>query len=161
MEGMQWLQSTHANRFNRFRRERGPVFQGRYQAIVVEDGAHYIYLNPVRAGIVSLKQANDYRWSSLCFLAKRGVRPGWLRLEDVLLVAGSLADTPGGHAAYLDFLAWLHDDEPAQKAYAFDCMCKGWAMGSKEFKGALIEEHKQALAEKETGEADFAEVAAR
>ena len=34
-------------------------------------------------------------------------------------------------------------------------------MGSKEFKCALIEEHKQALAEKETGEADFAEVAAR
>ena len=78
-----------------------------------------------------------------------------------MLAAGSLADTSGGHAAYLDFLAWLHDDEPAQKAYAFDCMCKGWAMGSKEFKGALIEEHKQALAQLEAGESDLAEVAAR
>ena len=78
-----------------------------------------------------------------------------------MLAAGALADTPAGHAAYLDFLAWLHEDEPAQKAYAFDCMCKGWAMGSKEFKGALIEEHKQALAEKEAGEADLAEVASR
>jgi len=167
VEGMQWLQSTYANRFNRFRGERGHVFQGRYQAIVVEDGAHlgavahYIHLNPVRARIVSVRQANEYRWSSLRFLAKRGVRPGWLRLEDALLAEGSLADTPGGHAAYLDFLAWLHEDEPAQKAYAFDCMCKGWAMGSKEFKGALIEEHKQALAEMEAGEADLAEVAER
>ena len=86
VEGMQWLQSTYANRFNRFRGERGHVFQGRYQAIVVEDGAHvgavthYIHLNPVRAGIVAVRQVGDYRWSSLCFLAKRGARPGWLRL---------------------------------------------------------------------------------
>src|SRR5690625_3281078 len=31
--GMQWLQSTFANRFNRFRNERGHVFQGRYKAL--------------------------------------------------------------------------------------------------------------------------------
>jgi REP element-mobilizing transposase RayT len=102
VEGMQWLQSTYANRFNRFRGERGHVFQGRYQAIVVEDGAHlgavahYIHLNPVRARIVAVRQANDYRWSSLYFLAKRGARPGWLRLEDALLAAGSLADGESG-----------------------------------------------------------------
>ena len=102
VEGMQWLQSTYANRFNRFRGERGHVFQGRYQAIAVEDGAHlgavahYIHLNPVRARIVAVRQANDYRWSSLYFLAKRGARPGWLRLEDALLAAGSLADGESG-----------------------------------------------------------------
>jgi REP element-mobilizing transposase RayT len=37
VEGMRWLQSTYANRFNRLLDERGHVFQGRYQAIVVED----------------------------------------------------------------------------------------------------------------------------
>ena len=36
--GMQWLQSTFANRFNRFVHERGHVFQGRYQALLVEEG---------------------------------------------------------------------------------------------------------------------------
>ena len=35
--GMKWLQATFANRFNRFRKELGHVFQGRYQAIVLED----------------------------------------------------------------------------------------------------------------------------
>src|SRR5690554_3673765 len=30
--GMRWLQSTFANRFNRFRKENGHVFQGRYKA---------------------------------------------------------------------------------------------------------------------------------
>ena len=37
VEGMRWLQSTFANRFNRFRGERGHVFQGRYNAILIED----------------------------------------------------------------------------------------------------------------------------
>ena len=38
-EGMHWLQGTFAMRFNRFRGERGHLFQGRYQAILVEPGA--------------------------------------------------------------------------------------------------------------------------
>lgn len=167
VQGMQWLQSTYANRFNRFRGERGHVFQGRYQAILVEDGAHlgavahYIHLNPVRAGLVSAREASDYPWSSLHFLAKPKARPGWLWLEDALIAAGSLPDTAGGHTAYLEFLAWLHEDEPAQKAFAFDRMCGGWAMGSKDFKAGLIEDHKQALEQMELGEADIAEIGER
>src|SRR5258706_208068 len=39
VEGMQWLQGTFATRFNRFRRENGHVFQGRYKALAVEPGA--------------------------------------------------------------------------------------------------------------------------
>ncbi len=31
--GMKWLQSTFANRFNRYRKENGHVFLGRYKAI--------------------------------------------------------------------------------------------------------------------------------
>ena len=52
--GMQWLQATFANRFNRLRRERGHLFQGRYKSLLVEEGdalgqvCHYIHLNPVR-----------------------------------------------------------------------------------------------------------------
>ena len=36
--GMQWLQSTFANRFNRFRDEHGHVFQSRYKSLLVEEG---------------------------------------------------------------------------------------------------------------------------
>jgi REP element-mobilizing transposase RayT len=35
--GMHWLQSTFATRFNRFRSERGHLFQGRYQSLLIED----------------------------------------------------------------------------------------------------------------------------
>ena len=36
--GMQWLQATFANRFNRRRGEHGHLFQGRYKALPVEEG---------------------------------------------------------------------------------------------------------------------------
>jgi putative transposase len=55
VEGMHWLQSSFATRFNRFRGENGHLFQGRYKSLLVEDGAalgrvaDYIHLNPVRA----------------------------------------------------------------------------------------------------------------
>ena len=53
--GMQWLQATFANRFNRLRRENGHLFQGRYKSLLLEDGpvlgsvCDYIHLSPVRA----------------------------------------------------------------------------------------------------------------
>ena len=37
--GMQWLQSTFANRFNQLRGERGHLFQGRYKSLLVEESA--------------------------------------------------------------------------------------------------------------------------
>jgi REP element-mobilizing transposase RayT len=164
VDGMQWLQSTYANRFNRFRREHGHVFQGRYQAILVEDGtrigavSHYIHLNPVRAGIVPVGQASAYPWSSLHLWGLRKKRPVWLCVEDALASAGLLPDSPSGHRAYVDYLSWLDGDREAQKAFAFDKMSKGWVLGSNEFKQALINDHKMELAKLELGEADLGEV---
>src|SRR5947209_1210880 len=53
VDGMRWLQGTFSVRFNRFRDERGHLFQGRYKALLVASEAigavcHYIHLNPVR-----------------------------------------------------------------------------------------------------------------
>src|SRR5450432_2308299 len=70
VSGMQWLQSTFANRFNRFRDEQGHLFQGRYKALLVEAGGalgqvcHSIHLNPVRAGLVPVERLQAYRHSS-------------------------------------------------------------------------------------------------
>ena len=53
--GMHWLLTTVSTRFNRFRSERGHLFQGRYHASLIQDRqvmAHvidYVHLNPVRA----------------------------------------------------------------------------------------------------------------
>jgi hypothetical protein len=76
--------------------------------IVVEHGTHfesvanYIHLNPVRARFVEPSAAASYPWSSLNWLSKLKARPRWLWFADSLAAAGELADTPAGHAVYLD-----------------------------------------------------------
>jgi putative transposase len=144
--GMQWLQATFANRFNRLRGERGHLFQGRYKALLVEPGAalgavcDYLHLNPVRAGVVPVARLGEYRASSYWHLGQ-AKRPAWLRVETALAEAGGLADTPAGRAAYADYLAWQAAAGPAGKNKAYVPLSKGWALGGAEFKAALLQAH--------------------
>jgi hypothetical protein len=146
-EGMKWLQGTWATRFNRFRRETGRPFQGRYKAIHVEPGhvlaqvAHYIHLNPVDAGIVPAEQLSEYRWSSL----RRFVgdsRPAWLVPDTVLTDSGGLADSPAGWRSYLQFLSLMAEEDTHARARKFEQLCSGWAIGSDGFKQRLREKLK-------------------
>lgn len=149
--GMQWLQSTFANRFNRFRDERGHLFQGRYKALVVEPGdalaqvCHYIHLNPVRAGIVEAQQLDAYRYASYWFLRRPKARPSFLRVDAALVGAGQLADTPAGWRLYREYLEWQAAEGPAGKNKAYVSMTKGWAIGTREFKQVLLADHAAAI----------------
>jgi hypothetical protein len=66
--GMRQLNGVYTQRFNRRHKKGGHLFQGRFQAILVEkegymlELARYIVLNPVRAKIV--KTPECYPWSS-------------------------------------------------------------------------------------------------
>ncbi len=140
--GMQWLQATFANRFNRLRGERGHLFQGRYKALLVEPGdalgqvCHYIHLNPVRAGIVPVERLGGYRASSYWHLC-RVRRPEGLRVTTALTEAGGLADTTAGRAAYAKYLAWQAAEGPAGKNAAYVAMSRGWALGGDDFKAMV------------------------
>ena len=79
---LQWLTTTHLRRWHAHRGTRGtgPVYQGRYKSVPVQEDRHfliacrYVERNPLRANLV--KRAEDWRWSSL---GRRGPdRPGWL-----------------------------------------------------------------------------------
>ena len=145
VDGMRWLQSTFANRFNRSRGVHGHVFQGRYKAIVLDDDAigpvaHYIHLNPCRAGIVPVDQLESYRDSSFHQLWYTKQRWKFCDYECCLDSAGGLKDTPHGRRLYRDYLAWLMTDDAEQKRYGFEKMCKGWAKGSKAFKRAVLDD---------------------
>jgi putative transposase len=163
VEGMCWLQSTFANRFNRFRGERGHVFQGRYNAILVEDHlglgavAHYIHLNPVRAKLCSVPQLSSYRFGSYYWLWQKK-RPDWISFLSCLSAAGGLNDNSAGRRSYQDYLEWLEEDQPAQKALNFDKMCRGWVLGGKEFKIEMIKEEASKLTECQLVEAETQEI---
>jgi putative transposase len=143
--GMHWLESTFATRFNRFRSERGHVFQGRYQALVVEDAAalfrviNYIHLNPVAAKLVEACDVANFRWSSLGRLS-RGERPSWM-VPEVPLRQLSLEDNRGGWMQYINYLIALADDPQEQERQGFDKLTSGWAIGTLGWKRALAREY--------------------
>lgn len=130
--GMHDLQSGYASVFNRRHARRGPLFQSRFKAVLVEAEWHeweltrYVHLNPVRAGVV--RRAEDYAWSSARFyLAARGA-PKWLAWEEVLARYGSTLRT--ARRAYAEYLAEGLEarlDSPLRRAVA------GTLLGSEPF----------------------------
>jgi putative transposase len=150
VEGMCWLQGTFACRFNRFRREHGHLFQGRYKSSVVDPTGglgplcHYIHLNPVRARMRSVRQLRSYRWTSLRWLLRaRSERPCWFEPGPALRHAGELADDAAGRDKYLEYLEWLAEDEPEQKRQRFDTMSRDWIIGSEGFVKTVVQEHRE------------------
>ena len=145
--GMQWLQATFANRFNRFRDVRGHLFQGRYKSLLVEPGAalgqvcHYIHLNPARAGLSTPEQLSAYRYSSYWYLHQARRRRPFMRVTTALTEAGGLADSRAGRQAYGRYLAWQAAEGSAGKNQAYLSLSRGWAVGTREFKRTLIAEH--------------------
>ena len=147
-EGMRWLQGVFATRFNRYRKQSGHLFQGRFKSLVVENSerlawlCHYIHLNPVRARICRVEEMTNYRWASTWYLSRPKERPGCLSVVDCLNGAGSLADQRSGWDRYFAYLAWLSEDEPARKQMAFDRMSRGWVIGSDCFRRALAQDEQ-------------------
>ena len=85
---MRHVDGTYTQRFNRVHGRDGPLFRGRYQAILVEAEVHlsavvrYIHLNPVQARLV--KSPKDYPWSSHHYLLSPKKAPRWLHMAEVL-----------------------------------------------------------------------------
>lgn len=150
VEGMRWLQGTFSSRFNRLRGERGHLFQGRYKALLVDPAGglgplcHYIHLNPVRAHLRPVAQLPGWPWSSLSWLVNPKLRSAWYEPGAALVHAGDLKDNPAGRKKYLDYLAWLAEDEPARKAQKFSEMSRGWIIGTEGFAKDMAREHGEA-----------------
>jgi putative transposase len=91
--GMQYLNGRYAQWANWNRGERGHVFEGRYNAVVVESDGHaielhrYIALNPVRAGIV--RHPEDWTWSSIGAVLGKRPPPRFLDVGSALDPFGS------------------------------------------------------------------------
>lgn len=153
VSGMQWLQSTFANRFNRYRKANGHVFQGRYKAILLDGEAvgsvgHYIHLNPARAGIVEAGHLERYGESSFHQLWYPKRRWDFVDYGTCLEAAGGLADKPKGRELYREYLNQLNSNDSEQKNLGFDQMCRGWAKGTKDFKKAILGDTKVGIDQK-------------
>lgn len=146
--GMKWLLGTFSQGWNRARKRRGHVFQGRYKAVPVNSTdadpyyfrivADYIHLNPARAGLAGGAKGGlaAYPWSSLGAYAS-GKCPPWLSTDRVLR-AFELARDGRGRRAYV---AWLEARaaHPAGgiAAVATAALKRGWYLGEKDFRDTL------------------------
>jgi len=90
--GMRHLDGVYTQRFNRRHHNDGPLFRGRYKAIVVDPDhklaqvSRYIHSIPRALGVAdSLK---SYPWSSFPAYAQAAKGPDWLRTKTVLSCFG-------------------------------------------------------------------------
>jgi REP element-mobilizing transposase RayT len=159
VEGMRWLQTTFAVRFNRLRNESGHIFQGRYKALLVEPGAlgsvcHYIHLNPVRAKLVTVATLPQWNWCSMGWVMWPKQRRPWFSPEAAFSHAGGLKDTPAGRRGYLEYLAWLAEDDAEKRRLNFERLSKGWVVGTRDFKQKIAKEHERFASALERGDAE-------
>jgi len=84
---MRHINGLYTQRYNRLRKTDGPLFRGRYKAILVEEDSYqlqlsrYFHRNPIEAGLVA--RLEDYPWSSYPSYVKKAPVPGWLYREDI------------------------------------------------------------------------------
>lgn len=115
--GMQWLLSTFAIRFNRYRKESGHVFQGRYRYVVAPTLTaaarmfDYVHLNHIRKGLCDLKTLEDSRDNSLYLLRRTSERPPF-SLDLGLRRFTGYADDAEGHRDYVRKLMRALSDDP-------------------------------------------------
>ncbi len=85
---MHYINASYAIYFNVKYKRVGPLYQGRFKALLVEQDEYlhylscYIHLNPVRAGIVKLPQ--EYVYSSYNDFVSNKTPPQWLNTNFIL-----------------------------------------------------------------------------
>lgn len=93
---MRHVDGLYTQRFNRAHGRTGPLFRGRYQAILLEADAYltavvrYIHQHPVAAGLVATPE--EYSWSSHQYYLSPRNAPGWLEMEGILRPFGGSKD---------------------------------------------------------------------
>lgn len=91
---MRHLNGVYTQRYNRTSRRDGPLFRGRYKAILVDSDSYllqvsrYIHLNPVAANIC--ENAVGYRWSSYPSYENKKLSISWLSTSFILNQASNI-----------------------------------------------------------------------
>ena len=96
---MRGVNGVYTQCFNRKYQRVGPLFQGRYKAILVEKEAYslqlsrYIHLNPIKAKLV--RNLEDYQWSSYSAFVGKEKPKAFLETRWLLSQIGAGSKHPG------------------------------------------------------------------
>jgi putative transposase len=143
--GMKWLLGVYTKRFNIRHQQCGPLFAGRYKALMVDGSGNgylrtvcdYVHLNPVRAKLLGAKaKLKDFRWSSYGdYLNPPRQRPAWLRVDRLLGEQGIPKDSAAGRK---EFERQMERRRWEELESEFKPVERGWCLGSEAFRAELL-----------------------
>lgn len=129
---MHYLNTSYAAYFNTKRKRVGPLYQGRFKAILVQQDEYlhhlsrYIHLNPLRVNIA--KAPEEYPWSSFRYFISKDKQPRWLNINFIL----SMFDNSISKAKRL-YKQFVLDGIGKEKDIIKTNMKKGFILGSEDF----------------------------
>jgi putative transposase len=110
---MRHVNGIYTQRFNRAHGYDGPLFRGRYKAVLIEADQYllqllrYIHRNPLKAGVV--KRLEAYPWSSHKGYLSKGTKWAWLHKD--LLLSMLTTEATQQRRRYQEFVAQEDSDE--------------------------------------------------
>ena len=136
---MRHINGVYTQRYNRLKLTDGPLFRGRYKAILIDHDAYllqlsrYIHRDPVETKQPLVAQLEDYPWSSYPAYVGKAKPADWLERETVYRMLGHKKRYKG----YSDFV--MQDvDEETEKFHRKGNMAA--VFGGKAFKEWVYEE---------------------
>ena len=130
---MRHLDGIYTQKFNRVHHRDGPLFRGRYKAILIDAEEYflsvvrYIHKNPLGAGVVS--DIDRYRWSSHWGYLNKKQCPHWLDTRSVLSRFGGLKE----------YQRFMHEENEEEIEDFYRGPYQKPILGSKEFIGRVKE----------------------
>ncbi|MEX1057855.1 MAG: transposase [Natronospirillum sp.] len=104
---MRHINGVYTQWFNRQAAREGPLFRGRYKAIVVDTDnyllsvSRYIHRNPLTAQSSPVSSLAEYPWSSYPAYVNLTAAPAWLHRQPILAAMASTADPVSAYREYV------------------------------------------------------------
>ena len=133
---MRHVNGLYTQRYNRAHRTDGPLFRGRYKAIVVEADRYvlaltrYIHRNPLD-GPPRVSQLATYPWSGYPAYLNQAACPQWLEREFTY-------DLLGHRRKYLEYQRYVEEEAEDDLADFFGQTYLKPVLGSEEFLSDLV-----------------------
>jgi len=112
---MRHINGVYTQRHNRLKNVDGPLFRGRYQAVLVDQDSYllplsrYIHRNPVDMKRPLVDSLEDYPWSSYCAFIGKTKPPQWLERDATYRILGGRQR----FKAYMNYVMQGTDEETA------------------------------------------------
>lgn len=136
---MRHVNGVYTQRYNRLKHTDGPLFRGRYKAVLAEEDAYllqlsrYIHRNPVETKQPIVKKLEQYPWSSYPAYINKAKTPTFLHRDKLYGMLGQRRKYRG-YQAYVE----QGNDEEIQQFYNRTNIAS--VMGSRGFVGWLQKE---------------------